>query len=140
MAKTPEKIETRQLYVDLSPADIGLRSNELATAERILGEVEAKEAAATERWKAEKKALETDVSTARAKLSMLGRIVREKRELRDVEVKTVFDFENRVVDTVRQDTGEIIETRGMTQSEMQRKLFDVTPKALPGDIGNAANA
>lgn len=41
----PAKIETRNLYVPLTEDEVRLRSQEMATAERILAEAEAEEAA-----------------------------------------------------------------------------------------------
>ena len=58
----------------------------MATAERILAEAEAEEANQATAWTARKKALEKATGDARAKLSLVGRVVREKREIRAVEV------------------------------------------------------
>lgn len=141
--KTPEvkpaKLETRNLYVPLTEDEVRLRSQEMATAERILAEAEADENNQAEAWKARKKALETTTSDARAKLSIVGRIVREKRELRAVEIVEERNHTLKTVDTIRTDTGEIIETRGMTESEMQRSLFELQ-KTRKIDDGEGAAA
>lgn len=141
--KTPEvkpaKLETRNLYVPLTEDEVRLRSQEMATAERILAEAEADENNQAEAWKARKKALETTTADARAKLSIVGRIVREKRELRAVEIVEERNHTLKTVDTIRTDTGEIIETRGMTESEMQRSLFELQ-KTRKIDDGAAAQA
>lgn len=135
----PAKIETRNLYVPLTEDEVRLRSQEMATAERILAEAEADEDTQAEAWKARKKALETTTADARAKLSIVGRVVREKREIRAVEVIESRNHASKTVDTVRTDTGEIIETRGMTESEMQRSLFKLS-KARRIDDGAGAEA
>lgn len=135
----PAKIETRQLYVPLTPEEVTLRSQELATAERLLGEAEAEENTRAEEWKARKKALETETADRRARLSIVGRVVREKRELRAVEIVESPNHATKTVDTVRMDTGEIVETRGMTESEMQRSLFELQ-KVRRLDDGASAQA
>lgn len=139
--KTPEvkpaKLETRNLYVPLTEDEVRLRSQEMATAERILAEAEADENNQAEAWKARKKALETTTADARAKLSIVGRIVREKRELRAVEIVEERNHTLKTVDTIRTDTGEIIETRGMTESEMQRSLFEMQKTRKIEDVAAA---
>ena len=135
----PAKLETRSLYVPLTEDEVRLRSQEMATAERILAEAEADEDTQAEAWKACKKALETTTADARAKLSIVGRIVREKRELRAVEIVEERNHTLKTVDTIRTDTGEIIETRGMTESEMQRSLFELQ-KTRKIDDGEGAAA
>ena len=135
----PAKIETRNLYVPLTEDEVRLRSQEMATAERILAEAEAEEANQATAWTARKKALEKATGDARAKLSIVGRVVREKREIRAVEVVESRNHQSKTVDTVRTDTGEIIETRGMTESEMQRSLFELS-KARRIDDGAGAEA
>lgn len=122
----PAKIKTRSLPVPLTEDELRLKAQEMATAERLLGEAERKEDAEAELWKGKKKALENETGDARARLSLIGRVVREKREFRDIEIVEEPNHATKTVDTVRTDTGEIIETRGMTESEMQRSLFKRT--------------
>lgn len=123
-------IVTRELPVQLTEDEYHIRSAELATAERIFGEKRAAEAIAAEKWKGEKQALKEDTETAYAKLTLLGRVVREKREFRAVQIVEQPDHERRVVDTVRIDTGEIVESRGMTPAELQRTLFAVNAQPI----------
>jgi hypothetical protein len=63
-------------------------------------------------------------------LAILGRTVRERKELRAVQVVESPDHDRRVVDTVRVDTGEVVESRGMTPAELQRTMFEVNTKAI----------
>lgn len=125
-------IVTRELPVVLTEDEYHIRSAELATAERIYGEKRAEEAIAAERWKGEKQALKEDTETAYAVLTILGRTVRDRKELRPVQIVEQPDHARRVVDTVRIDTGEIVESRGMTAAEQQRTLFAVNAKPLEG--------
>lgn len=120
-----EDISTRRLYVTLTPAEIALKTAEVLTAERLLGEAEREESAGAEAWKSEKASLADKVSTARAHLAAVGTIVREKREERDVQVEYHHDHSQKVVHTVRVDTGEIVDTRGMFHEELQSSLFEV---------------
>ncbi len=129
---TPDmkQIKTRDLPVPLTQEELQVKSQEMATAERVLSDAEKEEAAAATEWSARKKALEKSTQDARAKLSLIGRIVREKREFRPVEIIEAPDDEAKVINTVRADTGEIIETRGMSQSELQRSLFALNATKL----------
>lgn len=128
-------IVTRELPVVLTEDEYHIRSAELATAERVYGEKRAAEAIAAERWKGEKQALKEDTETAYATLTILGRTVRDRKELRPVQIVEQPDHERRVVDTVRIDTGEIIESRGMTAAEQQRTLFAVNAKPIEESNG-----
>ena len=137
----PAKLETRNLYVSLTEEEVRLRSQEMATAERILAEAESEEANQAAAWTARKKTLEKTTTDARAKLSLVGRVVREKRELRAVEIIESKNHAAKTVDTVRTDTGEVIETRGMTENEMQRSLFELQKaRKIDDNEGAAAQA
>lgn len=69
----PAKIETRNLYVPLTEDEVRLRSQEMATAERILAEAEAEEANQATAWTARKKALEKATGDARRSLFELSK-------------------------------------------------------------------
>jgi len=126
MKPTEEPNETRDLYVILTPAELETRKNEMAAAERVLYEAEQAETLAAFEYKEKKAALQKATSTARARLSVLGRTVREKRETRAVEVLEHLNHEAQTVDTVRTDTGEIIESRRMTPDELQTSIFQLS--------------
>lgn len=128
-------IVTKMLPVMLTEDEKNIRAAELATAERVYGEKRAEEAIAAERWKSEKLTLKEATEKAYADLVRLGDIVRNKKEMRSVQIVEQPDHERRVVDTVRVDTGEIIESRGMTASEQQRTLFAVNAKPLEESNG-----
>ena len=88
-------------------------------------------------WKQEKKALENETQDRRAKLSLVGRVVREKREFRAIEIIESPNAAAKTVDTVRTDTGEVIETRGMNPRELQSSLFALNAKPLEAVGDNA---
>lgn len=134
----PAKVRTMSLPVRLSEDDVALRAQELATAEKVLTDSENRLESFVESAKGTKKKLETEIDTARYAVGRLAEVVRERRELREVPIVEDSDFEKGAVNTVRTDTGEIVSTRGMTQEERQRSLFEAKNKrgAKPaGDKG-----
>jgi hypothetical protein len=57
-----------------------------------------------------------------AELASLGRQVREHAEYRDVECSLEPDYEAKIMETIRLDTGERVEVRKLYDSEMQAEL------------------
>lgn len=57
------------------------------------------------------------------KISVLARQRREGTELRPVQTAEVPDYHERKVETVRQDTGEVIGSRPLTQADRQQDLL-----------------
>jgi hypothetical protein len=55
-------------------------------------------------------------------VSALSSKVRENRELRVVRCKRLFDYETKTVTEIRSDTGEIMEERPMSDTELQQEL------------------
>jgi len=68
-----------------------------------------------------------------AEIDRLAGIVREKAEPRPVECKNVRDLDRGVIEVTRLDTGEIVESRVMTEQERQVRMFD--PEAEPNVDG-----
>ena len=128
----PAQIKTRSLPCPLTEDELSLKREEMVAAERTLTEAEGQESSQAESWKQRKKGLENDRETARAMLSIVATVVREKREFRDIEVVETKDHDRKKVDLVRVDTGEIIESRGMTPEELQRTLFSL--RAVPDAV------
>jgi hypothetical protein len=122
------KIRTMPLQVKLSEGELSLRAQELASAERVLGEAEAALAESIESAKGAKTKGQNEVSDARGEVRRLAAVVRERSELRDVPVAEDYDFTAGAVNTYRTDTSEIVATRGMTPEERQRSLFGDTTK------------
>lgn len=118
------EVRTMQLPVKLGEPELALRAQELATAEQTLSDAERKLEDFVESAKGTKKAIETDISEARFRVSKLARVVRERKEEREVPIMEEPDYENGAVNTYRTDTNEIVATRGMTQEERQRSLFE----------------
>ena len=109
--------ETKRLPVVLTEDELAVRSQELAKAVGDLEETdEARKASASFHG--------AEVKAARAVVARLSKVVRERREYRDVEVKDVFDYAEKRVDTVRLDTGERVWTRAMTEDERQVPMLE----------------
>lgn len=118
------EVRTMSLPVKLTEPEMSLRAQELATAEAVLGDAEARLDQFVEAAKGTKKAIETDIADARYAVSRLARVVRDRKEDRAVPIMEEPDYEAGAVNTYRTDTNEIVATRGMTAEERQRSLFD----------------
>lgn len=105
-----------RLPVPLTREELLIKGDELAkklTAKRAL-EDKKKEKAALMR--ADMKELDKEIDELRTE-------VREKRELRPVQIEVEKDFERHLMHTVRIDTGERIRSRPMTLDERQIAIF-----------------
>ena len=69
-----------------------------------------------------KKSIQGKVALAQAEASNAKNMVRDKYEVRSVEVKETMDYEDKSVTIVRLDTGEVIESRKMSETELQMEL------------------
>lgn len=104
--------ETRTLPVTLTTDELLARGDGLARAHRAVRDEQAKQKAVKEEMKQRLEDLEGEVGK-------LARIVRDKAEDRDVECRIVHDYLANAVQVVREDTGEVIEARAMTDRERQ---------------------
>jgi hypothetical protein len=121
--------------VTLTQSEVDERAHE-AAAVGLKVEAKAKELEAfVESAKLQKKLLENEGALLAAKLYELGRIVKNRREPREVEC--VERLAGHVVQTIREDTGEVVSSRPATRTEieeaMQEPLFPGggTTKAPP---------
>lgn len=121
MAKEKEKkkvvkIETvdRECYVDLTPEEVRAKGTDLALK---VQEIDEETAELREYVKTEKSRIQGLVLESKK----LAECVRQRRELRVVLVDIV-DVGEGKVNEVRQDTGEVLRTRPMTDAERQRSL------------------
>jgi hypothetical protein len=118
------EVRTMQLPVKLNPAELALRSQEMASAEQVLGDAEQRLDQFVEAAKGTKKGIEAEIEDARANVRRLARVVRERAEDRAVPIMEEPDYEAGAVNTYRTDLNEIVATRGMTPEERQRSLFE----------------
>jgi len=61
-------------------------------------------------------------SAKEAEIIRLGNLIRQKYEMRPVDCEVTFDFDEGRATVKRMDTGEIVLTRPMTDTELQREL------------------
>lgn len=80
-----------------------------------------------------KLAMKTRLEELEQEILDVARVVREKRELRPVEVKEEKNYPRRIVEFVRVDTGQVIDSRPMHESELNVELF-------PAEAKNAGTA
>lgn len=109
-------IETRMLPVKLTETELLAKGDELA---RKFHEANTEE----DQQKEAKAAMKERFDKLKREARELGEIVRSKREMREVEVIARHDLERHVVETVRVDTNEVVETRMMNADERNLKLF-----------------
>ncbi len=142
---TERKLNQRTMMVpfDLTEDEIHVRHRELVAALKERDEVADTLETEIEKAKGAKKTLEAKLEEFDKRAREIAGVCRSGREDRLVDVEDVVDGANNRVDTVRADTGEIVKTRGMTdterdlyrkqqEAERQRGLFhDVKPTPLP---------
>ncbi len=118
-------MQTKQLPVSLTREELALKSDQLAAKIH------------------EGKDLENDLSRVKAdyksrlednksEIDKLACAVRDKEEMRQVQVIERRDEFHRSIETVRVDTSEVVEIRPMTVQEMQGDLFKKEPSLMDG--------
>ena len=106
---------TRSLRVELTQEELLKTSYELAEA------IEEQEAAEAER-KSAVKHFQAVEEAAASKSRALRTLLRNGYDYRPVVVTVLKDYDKKLVVTTRDDTMEVIETREMTQVELQTEL------------------
>jgi hypothetical protein len=125
-------VETDEQYLrcDLTPEEFSAKADELTRA--IDAHVQAEE---------EKKAAQADLKSriekAAAEVCRLNNIVRNRYEMRQVEVNTEYDFDAQQVRVIRTDTGDILEEREMRMGERDRQA-SLFPEKNQGEAEEAA--
>ena len=104
--------ETRTLPCVLTDDELLARGDALARQHAAIKDEEAAQAG-------EKKRMKEALDELTGEQARLARIVRDKAEPRDVECRIVHDYATQAVQVVRTDTGEVIESRAMTDRERQ---------------------
>jgi hypothetical protein len=118
---------TRNLKCLLSREEVESRAARMADVESDLRQIEEHRKSVVADLNGRKKALD-------AELASLGRQVREHAEYRDVECAMEPDYEAKIMETIRLDTGERIDVRKLYDSEMQPELpLKVASDGTPQD-------
>ena len=99
-----------------------LSINEVATAANDLARLLDDKTAIEEELQSIKASFKAKLEKCDADIRMKQRFVRDKFEYRQVECDIRYDQGKSNVITVRKDTGEVTETRDMTQEEKQMKM------------------
>jgi hypothetical protein len=105
----------RSLPVRLTDEELLKKGQELAATVQDIAAEESRQVDIKTQLKA--KLAELD-----ARRSGLAVTVSRKEEHRDVEVDIFYDYQRGVVEDIRRDTGEVLTTRVMQESERQQKL------------------
>jgi phage FluMu gp28-like protein len=89
--------------------------HELSTAidKKTMLEEELKEVKANYKAKIEEQELQIRVN---------ARFIKDGYEMRRVPVKEVADYKRKIMETVSEETGNVLKTRKLTSDELQRKL------------------
>lgn len=115
---------TERLPVQLTEVERLEFADRLAHCEAELAEHDAE----AESQKRQLKAHEAEILARR---SLLANIVESRKEPRDVEVQTVANYSKNVMEKWRMDTGELIATRRLDDSERQAELLPPPPGESP---------
>lgn len=73
----------------------------------------------------------------KARLAVLAGVVDKRSEVREVECEESMNLDRKIVEIVRMDTGEIVDTRGITGADIQQALPHM--RAESSDAGAEAD-
>lgn len=115
LALVPKPVtrNTRKKLVDCELTD-----TEIAEAAQEMVKARDELAAKAEELKAFKEEHKEEVSVIKARESHFAGMVRDKVEPRDLECEIILDYEQETYTAIRKDTGETVEERPMTSSEL----------------------
>jgi hypothetical protein len=117
MAKSTRREKaTEILPVRLTPVELAARADELANLLQKRDQVDEEKSAANSRFKMQFDEIDT-------RMSALGRELRDKEVPREVEVTRTMNYSEKIVETVRNDTGELVRTRSMSPDELQMRFL-----------------
>ena len=109
-------METRTLSVQLTKQEIIERSNQQAELVKKIEDKDSEKSEVTKR-------LTSSIKELTRELQLIAQEVRAGQRWAEVEVARQKDIKRGVEETIRTDTGEIIETRALTPAEMQLDLI-----------------
>lgn len=105
----------RHLPVALTPEEFDVKAAEMAQAEIELGDLTVAKSTAASDFKAK-------IDTVKGRLAVLAGVVDKRSEVREVECEESMNLDRKIVEIVRIDTGEIVDTRGITGADIQQAL------------------
>ena len=110
-------MEVRFLPVTLSKDELAIKADELARGFERLKTLEAEKKDANADFKMR-------IEIQKSEVARLSGVVSSKSEMREVECRTRKNYELGVVETVRVDTDEVVETRAMDVAERQASFAE----------------
>jgi hypothetical protein len=108
-------MRTMRLPVKLTDPEKLQRAKQIAILDHDIGVME-------DQRKESNKAMQAKVAKLKAEASDICHQLRTGEEMREVEIHFERDYDRKVEDTIRSDTGEIVETRSLGPRELQQDL------------------
>jgi hypothetical protein len=132
------KVKTMLLPVPLQQDEVRARSKMMCSliADQRIAREELE--AHLKNAKSGKEDIEGRMSTLAMRISECARVVQDEREDREIPVYEEIDYKRETVFTKRQDTDEVVSSRGLTEAERQRSLFKDKQKAAGKEAGAQA--
>lgn len=121
MAKKNEDTTT-QIVKDRQFLSCQLTAEELAAAAQDLARLIDDQHAIDDEFATVKSQFKAKLEQVEANIGVKARLVRDKREIRSVDIEKTLDYTNCTVVVVRLDTGQVIESCKLTGDEKQLKL------------------
>lgn len=119
----------RKLRVALTNDELLEAGDILATKQQELNELNDELKGIKDTYKAKTSAIE-------AEQVRVGNLLRQKYEMRDVEVEITCDYDAGIITIVRLDSGDVVESRAMNDAEKQREM-ELWPQGdTPSNDGN----
>jgi hypothetical protein len=115
------------LATKTSHLPVPLTSAELAQVAEQMGRIEGDLRAFYARKKEVSADLKAKEEALDAEMGKLGRLQRDKQEYRPVSVRVEADFEAGKVYEIREDTGEVVGERPVTEQDRQVSIFNAPP-------------
>jgi uncharacterized coiled-coil DUF342 family protein len=123
-------VETRRLPVRLTRDEYDAKAQELTAKLMQVADLESDLAEMS-------KSMREKIKEENGNIKRLTTIVRSRQEDRDVECYEYRDSDRMIVQVIRQDTSEIVETRPMSASERQLVMFpDRSMRAVMDEVAN----
>ncbi len=116
---------TMSLPVVLSEQELIIKGNELSVLVQELSDTESEKKVANQGFK-------EVLDRTQEQIDKLAKIVREKKEYREVEVTDHKNLERMTMDTIRLDTGEVVSYRELKGHERNLGLFPAAVEANEG--------
>lgn len=118
--------EIRKLPVRLTRDEYDSKAQELSAKLTTMAEME-------NALKSVQKNMKSQIEDIKELIGVLTKTIRNRTEDRDVECYEVRDEDRMVMQIIRCDTSEIVETRAMSPSERQLVMFPSRPRAVEND-------